>query len=162
MALKTVSTIHKQRVNTAANWTAGNPVLQIGQIGIESDTRRFKVGNGSTAWNSLAYAVDDFFYGQNAVTTLASLPVSKRLVIASVTTATTLSLATALPVGFDLHIKLYNTSGSSIVQPLPTATPFESKKTDGANIASVSIPANGSIEISILSVTNKYIIKTDA
>jgi hypothetical protein len=162
MAQKTVSAIHRQRINTAANWAAGNPVLQVGQIGIESGTRRFKVGDGSTAWNSLAYAVDDFFYGQNTVTTLASLPVTKRLVIASVTTATTLSLAEALPVGRELHIKVYNTGGGAITQPLPTTAPYESKKVDGSNIASVSIPANGSIEISILSVTNKYIIKTDA
>ena len=162
MALKIVSTIHKQRINTAANWAAGNPVLQVGQIGIESDTRRFKVGDGSTAWNTLPYAIDDFFYGQNTVTTLASLPVSKRLVIASVTTATTLSLASALQVGFDLHIKLYNTSGGSITQPLPTGAPFESKKGDGTNISSISVPAGGSVEINIISATNKYIIKTDA
>ncbi|MDP3387712.1 MAG: hypothetical protein Q8S24_10785 [Eubacteriales bacterium] len=162
MALKTVSTIHKQRINTAANWAAVNPVLETGQIGIENDTRRFKVGDGSTAWNALPYAIDDFFYGQNTVTTLASLPVSKRLVIASVTTATTLSLASALQVGFDLHIKLYNTSGGSITQPLPTSAPFESKKGDGANISSISVPAGGSVEINIISATNKYIIKTDA
>jgi len=162
MAQKTVSAIHRQRINTAANWAAGNPTLQVGQIGIESDTRRFKVGNGSTTCNAFPCAIDDFFYGHNTVTTLASLPVSKRLVIASVTTATTLSLASALQVGFDLHIKLYNTSGGSITQPLPTSAPFESKKGDGANISSISVPAGGSVEINIISATNKYIIKTDA
>jgi len=49
--------ILRHRRDTAANWTANNPVLEAGQIGYETDTRRFKFGNGSTAWNSLAYGV---------------------------------------------------------------------------------------------------------
>jgi hypothetical protein len=49
--------ILRHRRDTAANWTANNPVLEAGQIGYETDTRRFKFGNGSTAWTSLAYGV---------------------------------------------------------------------------------------------------------
>ena len=49
--------ILRHRRDTAANWTANNPVLEAGQIGYETDTLRFKFGNGSTAWNSLAYGV---------------------------------------------------------------------------------------------------------
>lgn len=41
---------------TAANWTATNPVLAVGEIGVESDTGKIKFGDGVTAWNSLAYA----------------------------------------------------------------------------------------------------------
>lgn len=103
-----------------------------------------------------------FLTSQSTVTTLASLPVTKRVIVASVTAATTLSLAAALEVGRELHLKVYNTSASAITQPLPTSAPFESKKVDGTNISSISIPAGGSVEISILSVTDKYIIKTDA
>lgn len=40
---------------TAAAWTAANPVLAAGEIGVETDTGRIKVGNGTTAWNSLSY-----------------------------------------------------------------------------------------------------------
>jgi hypothetical protein len=43
------------RRGTAAQWTAVNPVLADGELGLESDTTKFKVGNGSTAWNSLSY-----------------------------------------------------------------------------------------------------------
>ena len=43
------------RRGTAAEWTSANPTLAAGEMGIETDTSRFKVGNGSTAWNSLAY-----------------------------------------------------------------------------------------------------------
>jgi hypothetical protein len=45
----------QQRRDTAANWTAANPTLASGEIGVETDTLRFKVGNGTTAWSSLAY-----------------------------------------------------------------------------------------------------------
>lgn len=45
----------QQRRDTAANWTSKNSVLLDGEIGIEKDTGKAKVGNGSTAWNSLAY-----------------------------------------------------------------------------------------------------------
>ena len=43
------------RRGTAAEWTSANPVLAIAEMGIETDTDLFKVGDGSTNWNSLAY-----------------------------------------------------------------------------------------------------------
>jgi len=50
-----LSALQKQRRDSAANWTAENPTLLAGEIGIESDTGYWKVGDGSTAWTSLAY-----------------------------------------------------------------------------------------------------------
>ena len=52
-----LSALMKQRYDTAANWTAQNPTLLAGEIGIESDTKKWKVGTGSTAWTSLTYAI---------------------------------------------------------------------------------------------------------
>jgi len=43
------------RADTAANWTANNPVLLANELGRETDTGKIKIGNGSTAWSSLAY-----------------------------------------------------------------------------------------------------------
>lgn len=43
------------RRDTAANWTAVNPVLTQGEIGIELNTGRIKIGNGTAAWSSLPY-----------------------------------------------------------------------------------------------------------
>ena len=43
------------RRGTAAQWTAANPVLADGEMGIETDTTKFKIGDGTTAWTSLAY-----------------------------------------------------------------------------------------------------------
>ena len=45
----------KLRRGTAAQWAATNPTLADGEIGLETDTRKFKVGNGVLAWNSLNY-----------------------------------------------------------------------------------------------------------
>ena len=41
--------------DTAANWTASNPVLLKGQQGFETDTGRSKYGDGVTVWSSLSY-----------------------------------------------------------------------------------------------------------
>lgn len=43
------------RRDTAANWTNNNPILSAGEFGLESDTQRIKVGNGSVAWISRPY-----------------------------------------------------------------------------------------------------------
>lgn len=43
------------RRGTAAAWTAANPTLLAGEPGFETDTLKFKIGDGATAWNSLAY-----------------------------------------------------------------------------------------------------------
>ena len=45
----------QQRRGTAAQWTAANPVLAAGEIGFETDTSKFKMGNGSSAWTALTY-----------------------------------------------------------------------------------------------------------
>ena len=43
------------RRDTAANWTSADTTLAAGEIGIETDTDQFKIGDGATAWTSLGY-----------------------------------------------------------------------------------------------------------
>lgn len=43
------------RRGTAAAWTTANPILADGEMGFETDTRKQKIGDGVTAWSSLAY-----------------------------------------------------------------------------------------------------------
>lgn len=52
---KTVKAQLKCRHDTAANWTARNPVLLDGELGVETDTTFFKIGDGATVWTSLKY-----------------------------------------------------------------------------------------------------------
>lgn len=46
------------RRDTAANWTTANPVLAAGEPAVETDTKKRKIGDGSTAWTALPYQID--------------------------------------------------------------------------------------------------------
>jgi hypothetical protein len=46
------------RRDTSANWTSINPTLFSGEIGFETDTGKFKIGNGSSVWSALDYFLD--------------------------------------------------------------------------------------------------------
>lgn len=46
------------RRDTSTNWTNINPILASGELGFITDTGRMKVGDGVTAFNSLAF-IDD-------------------------------------------------------------------------------------------------------
>jgi len=43
------------RRGTTAQWRDNNPTLAEGEMGIELDSHRFKIGDGNTEWNLLAY-----------------------------------------------------------------------------------------------------------
>ena len=45
----------QQRRGTALQWSTANPVLAAGEIGFETDTSKFKIGNGSSTWTALTY-----------------------------------------------------------------------------------------------------------
>ena len=43
------------RNDVATAWTTANPVLMKGEIGIETDTNKFKIGDGVKTWSALSY-----------------------------------------------------------------------------------------------------------
>ena len=43
------------RRDTAANWTSANPTLALGELGYDTTNNKIKMGDGTTAWGSLAY-----------------------------------------------------------------------------------------------------------
>jgi hypothetical protein len=43
------------RRDISSNWTSANPILAQGEMGLETNTLKVKFGDGTTAWNSLAY-----------------------------------------------------------------------------------------------------------
>lgn len=55
------------RKDTTANWTATNPVLASGEFGFDTTTRRFKIGDGTTAWATLAWYQTTSFAGDGTV-----------------------------------------------------------------------------------------------
>ena len=65
------------RRDTEANWTAANPTLLNGEMGIETDTRRYKVGDGVTAWSSLSYYIEGVLVrGQASKTTSGTITIA--------------------------------------------------------------------------------------
>jgi hypothetical protein len=48
----------QQRRGTSTQWTSANPTLAAGEIGFETDTGKFKIGNGSSTWTQLSYFAD--------------------------------------------------------------------------------------------------------
>ena len=57
------------RNDTAANWTTSNPILLKGEMGVEIDTGKFKIGDGTTQWSGLAYITSQVHSAATAPTT---------------------------------------------------------------------------------------------
>ena len=55
MADNTINVKLKQRIDTESNWSSKNPVLLKGEQGLVEGTSKYKIGDGTTAWNSLPY-----------------------------------------------------------------------------------------------------------
>ena len=57
-----MATRMQQRRGTAAQWISTNsgngPILNAGEIGYETDTNKFKIGDGTNHWINLDYFVD--------------------------------------------------------------------------------------------------------
>jgi hypothetical protein len=51
-----VQTLIQVRRGTASEWRVANSTLSAGEWGFETDTKRYKIGDGLTSWNSLAYS----------------------------------------------------------------------------------------------------------
>lgn len=91
----------------------------------------------------------------NVVTTLASLPIDAHNIIANVASTTNLSMAvSAEDVGREWQVRVNNTTGTDITQPLPTSGLFQSMSGD-----SVVVPKNGFIELSIWYINDKLVIR---
>ena len=82
------------RRGTASQWTSANPTLAAGEFGYESDTGKFKIGNGSTAWTSLSYQGAGTVTSITAGTGLSGGTITTSGTIA-IDTATTVDVSTA-------------------------------------------------------------------
>jgi hypothetical protein len=82
------------RRGTASQWTSANPTLASGEFGYESDTGKFKIGTGSTAWTSLSYQGAGTVTSITAGTGLSGGAITTSGTIA-IDTATTVDVSTA-------------------------------------------------------------------
>ena len=80
----------------AANWTSNNPVLAMGEKGYETDTKKWKTGDGTTSWSSLAYDST----GTGTVTTVSvSTANGFQGTVATPTTTPAITIQTSLASG---------------------------------------------------------------
>ena len=128
----------QQRRGTSAQWTSADPILANGEIGVETDTNQFKLGDGVNVWSDLSYfknlddlagSLDDYVLlstkGQaNGVATLdsnAQIPLSQ---LANLISSAPLALDTlnelAAALGNDANFA--TTILASVATKLPTST----------------------------------------
>ena len=137
----TISTIQMRR-DTAANWTSANPTLASGEWAYETDTKRRKMGDGTTAWTSLRY-VDpvELLIAVGDETTAISTGTAKvtfRMPFAMTLTAVRASLTAASTSGiptFDI-----NEGGTTILSTKLTIDANEKTSSTAATPAVISDP----------------------
>ena len=115
------------RRDTAANWSSVNPILSQGELGYETNTGKFKIGNGGSYWNELSY----FEGGASAFSGLAGtigetqIPTGQNAVI------------------IPSHIRSSNTSATGQVLGINGSGQFEWTTVSGAgNLALVATTGN--------------------
>jgi hypothetical protein len=140
------------RRGTAAQWTSANPTLSSGEFGFETDTNKLKCGNGSTAWNSLAYiATDGDITGVTAGTGISGGGTSGTVTV-SIDTSVTADLSTAQTLTnktlTDAKINLaFDAETASYTAVLANNSQIVTM--DNASANNFSIPTNASVAFPI-------------
>lgn len=144
----TVQARFQLRADTAANWTSVNPVLLNNEFGLETDTKKLKVGNGSTAWNSLAYFPSIVSGG----TVLGNLEIG---------TTGTLTFEGSTADGFETTLAVANpTADRTITLPNQSGNVIVS---GNASIVNADISASAEIAVSKLADgAARQLLQTDA
>ena len=85
------------------------------------------ITDGVAEWYSLEedILINGYYNGYNSVTSLDSIPVDKRLVVATVSADETVSLADTMTDGRELHIIINNSGSSSITVTLPDSSTLD-------------------------------------
>ena len=95
------------RRGLAADWTSTNPTLAEGEVGVEKDTLKLKVGNGTTAWTSLAY------FGSAGTVTSVAMSVPTGLSVSGSPVTTSGTLAVSLQAGYSIPTTTSQTNWDS-------------------------------------------------
>jgi hypothetical protein len=135
------------RADTAANWTAESPTLLANEVGLETDTKKLKVGDGTTAWASLAYFPSIVTGG----TVLGNLEIG---------TTGTLTFEGSTADGFETTLAVTDpTAARTITLPDQSGTVVV---TGNASIVDADIAANAEIAVSKLANgTANQVLVTD-
>jgi len=90
-------TLVQPRRNTAALAAISNPVLAMGELGYETDTKKSKRGDGVTTWNALPYLIDTASASSTYVPSIIPPVVGDRATDDAAVIVTALTLAATKP-----------------------------------------------------------------
>jgi hypothetical protein len=97
------------RRDTAANWTSANPTLAVGELGLETDTKFYKIGDGITAWVSLAYSS----LPANAITTTSAATLTNKTLTSPVLSGAAVESFIGVGTGFAGYT-FYASTGNAV------------------------------------------------
>lgn len=129
--------------------------IQVGTYTVTQDKTYKVMNNMVTLSNTILSYLKFMATTPKVVTTLANLPKGAHNIIANVSSATNLSMVVSSDdVGREWQVRVNNTTGTDITQPLPTSGQFQSMSGD-----SVIVPKNSFIELSIWYINDKLVIR---
>jgi hypothetical protein len=121
----------QHRRDTAPNWTSVNPVLAASELGFETDTNKFKLGDGTSTWTALAYQ------GGSGV---SLTPSATQTIVAQNATTTPLIVKGAASQSADLF-SVQNSGAAKVLTVGSTGAVTLGSSTQGATV-------NGSLSVS--------------
>lgn len=113
----------KNHRGLAADWTGNNPTLAAGEIGIETDTNKMKIGDGTTAWTSLLYfptVTNNLTATELSATGVETTTLTATTIIATNLTATSISATTVCAT--NITFGTYAASAAAVVVGYITIT----------------------------------------
>lgn len=133
------------RRDTSANWTSTNPTLSSGEIGFETNTGKFKIGNGSSAWSALDYFLDSsdlsgYLTAASASTTYLTQASASTTYLTQASASTTYLTATSPQVVLSAVTSDYTLAltDSNDFIPLNSSAPF-----------TITVPADNSVNFPV-------------
>lgn len=107
----------QMRRGTTSEWSTANPVLAEGELGLDTDQNKFKIGDGTTAWNSLAFATGPrgesmITYGKAGPAYVTTGKLRYKFPFAATIVGVSVSVDTA-PTGADIIVDV-NKNGTTI------------------------------------------------
>lgn len=138
MAEQTIPTKFKLRHDIASNWTTKNPVLLEGEVGFETDTLNFKVGNGTSAWNDLAYYIPTKYMTTNTEQTILATKTFNNIKMVANTYLTTESGSNLIGHKSSLDLLVGNTAYYLKLYSVNRPKVFEGSTTNSQELAYLS------------------------
>lgn len=146
------------RRGTASQWTSANPTLAAGEWGFETDTNKLKIGNGTSTWTSLSYAVT----GANG--TVTSVVAGTGLTGGTITSTGTIAIDTTVTVDVSSAQTLTNKTLTTPTITQGTSTPSFSTNaytlvagdagkallaSNSSTAGTINVPTNASVAFAI-------------